>query len=102
MIFRARPTINTLHIILFASALMIFGLQIFLANSMAGDNFELKTLGKKIDEFRGVNSQLELEASQAQSLSILRDSGDEIGLEEAVRVSYIQAKSSESIVLGNH
>ena len=98
---RTKAKINPLHFVLFISIFVMSVFYVFTVNSMSGDNFELEALGKKIDELYERSTALEIRASQAQSLSALKVSGGELGLQKTTKVRYIQAKSSEPLVLGN-
>lgn len=101
MVVRTKSKINPLHAILFAGILILLGFYVFLVNSTAGNNFEIKILSRKLTELQEENVMLEVRTSQAQSLSALQEKGRALGLQEAVHVGYIQARSGEPLVLGN-
>ena len=101
MVSKAQLKINPLHVILLISIFALLAFYVFSVNSMTSYGFKADDLGKRISDLKQQNAELEILASQAQSLSSLQARSEALGLEEASEVSYIKVKSGEPLVLGN-
>lgn len=80
---------------------VLLGVYLFFAQSIATDRFLLESIESRIAKLRGENAALEVASLEEQSLSNLKIESMEFQLEEVKNISYIQPKSEAPLVLRN-
>jgi len=93
-----KSKINSAHLVLLTSVLILGALYLYLTSSIAQDHFAFQEMTTVMQELRDKHSFIKVQASHEQSLDKLELASAELDLEEVGHISYIEVKDFSPLV----